>query len=111
MDEDSNPYEAPVQAGSAVPARWERPALIALLLLAGPVVFGTYFGLGTAPAFIVGVALNVAIRRLKQLQAARGTPVSAFPYVLLTAGWFVLFLLWLRFFASGPPGANFFQPG
>lgn len=96
MDEESNPYEAPVQAGRTVPARWERPALIALLLLAGPAVLATYFGLGIPPAFIVGIALNIAIRKLKRSQAEQGAPVSALPYLLFTAGWFALFLLWLR---------------
>ncbi|MBS0207358.1 MAG: hypothetical protein JSS27_00255 [Planctomycetes bacterium] len=97
MAEESNPYEAPRQTVEANSGRWQRPALIALLLLAGPVVLGAYFGLGILSTVAIAIALNFAIRHLKRSQAERGASVNPLPYFALSMAVLGGFLLWLRF--------------
>lgn len=96
--EKPNPFEPPLSARSGL-APWERPALVALLMLAGPLVLGTKVGFGTTAAIVVAFTLNFAIRHLKHSQIERGVPIDVRPYFVLMTIQFVAFLFWLR---AGP---------
>lgn len=71
--------------------------MIALLLLAGPIVLGAHFGLGFLPAVGIAVALNFAIRNLKRSQFEHGAPINVRPYFVLAMLEFAAFLFWLRY--------------